>query len=198
MGQCRRHSDFSPTSRRPHRVRRAGDISWRPARGCGMIRHCSTATARETSMLWRTVTIALALAMTGTALRAAENSPATAAGIEFFEKRIRPLLVEHCQQCHGAKQQRGGLSLASVAGMRQGGDRGPAIVPGQPEQSLLLTVVSYADDDLKMPPKGKLKAEQIADLTRWIELGAPGPPDSLAAPTPGEEFDLQKRRNHWA
>lgn len=159
------------------------------------------ATTRELAMLLRTATIALALVVNagGLVLSAEKDSLAAAAGIEFFEKRIRPLLVEHCHQCHGPKQQRSGLLLSSLSGMLQGGDRGPAIVPGQPEKSLLLEAVRYSDDDLKMPPKGKLKAEQIADLSRWIELGAPGPAQEVAAgPTPADAFDLAERRKHWA
>src|SRR3954469_8411119 len=91
------------------------------------------------------------------ATAAAEPIPDKRAGIEFFEQRIRPLLAQHCYQCHGLQKQRSGLTLASAAGIRQGGDRGPAIVAGEPDASLLIRAVSYTDDDLRMPPKGKLK-----------------------------------------
>src|SRR5262245_29810000 len=100
-----------------------------------------------------------AIGLAATAIAAAEEA-VPAAGIEFFEKRIRPVFVEHCQQCHGDKKQESGLVLNSSAGILKGGDRGPPIVAGQPDESLLIKAVSYTDDDLKMPPKGKLKDEQ--------------------------------------
>src|SRR4051794_6002190 len=82
------------------------------------------------------------------------------AGIEFFEKKIRPVLVEHCYECHavGAKKVRGGLLLDSRDGVRKGGFNGPAIVPGDPEKSLLIKAVRHTDPDTKMPKNGKLPA----------------------------------------
>src|SRR5947209_185121 len=74
--------------------------------------------------------------------------------LEFFEKRIRPLLAEHCHSCHGPKRQRGGLQLSSASGIREGGDRGPVVNAGKPDESLLLRAVRYVDDELRMPPKG--------------------------------------------
>ncbi len=120
------------------------------------------------------------------------------AGVEFFERRIRPLLVEHCHTCHGPQRQRSGLVLSTAVGITQGGDRGPAIVAGSPDQSLLLQAVGYEDNDLRMPPKGKLRPEQIADLTAWVERGAPLPPDVSVAGPALSEFDLEQRRRHWA
>src|SRR5262249_10147645 len=107
--------------------------------------------------------------------RAAVAAPADAAGIELFEKRIRPLLADNCYQCHGEKKQESGLVLNSSAGVRKGGDRGVLTAPGDPDQSLLIQAVRYTDDDLKMPPRGKLKDEQISDLIVWVKLGAPLP-----------------------
>ena len=123
----------------------------------------------------------------------AQEPPQDAAGIEFFEKRIRPLFAEHCYQCHGEKKQESGLVLANPAGLRKGGDRGPPIVPGEPEQSLLIQAVRYADDDLKMPPRGKLKDEQIADLVAWVKLGAPLPAGdaSLSPAGPADQLNWQ-------
>jgi mono/diheme cytochrome c family protein len=135
------------------------------------------------------------------ALIAAEPAEPAVQGIEFFEKRIRPLLTENCHQCHGAKKQESGLALNSVAGIRNGGDRGPAIVTGEPDASVLIQAVRYTDDDLKMPPRGKLKNEQIADLVAWVKLGAPLPADdtpAIAAAKPSSEFNLAERRKHWA
>src|SRR5881396_2920488 len=88
-------------------------------------------------------------------------------GVELFEKKIRSLLVEHCYKCHSAQSEKvkGGLLLNSREALLKGGDTGPAIVPGDPESSLLIKSVRYADENLQMPPKNKkLGAEQIADL----------------------------------
>jgi hypothetical protein len=119
-------------------------------------------------------------------------------GIEFFEKKIRPVLVEHCYQCHAkdAKKQRGGLLLDSRAGIRKGGDTGPAVVPGKPAESMLLKAVRHADPELKMPPKGKLPDAIIADLEKWIAMGAPDPRDDKATKTLGVDFEAAKK--HWA
>src|SRR5947207_1936174 len=99
------------------------------------------------------------------------------AGLDFFEKKIRPVLVEHCYSCHStaAKKHKGGLLLDTREVIRKGGDSGPAVVPGQPADSWLIRAVHYTDPDVRMPPKGKLPAEVIADLERWIANGAADP-----------------------
>jgi len=91
-----------------------------------------------------------------------------AADLEFFEKKIRPLLAEHCYKCHRAKSKKlkGGLRLDHSAGVLKGGDSGAAFVSGKPEQSRLIEAVGYDNVDLEMPPSGKLTAAQIADLTK--------------------------------
>ncbi|GEP41998.1 DUF1553 domain-containing protein [Brevifollis gellanilyticus] len=94
---------------------------------------------------------------------------------EFFEKRIRPLFMEHCVDCHGADKQKGSLRLDHQAGWQNGGDSGPALVPGKIDESLLWKAVSYEDRDLKMPPKKKLSEAQMADLKSWIAAGAHDP-----------------------
>ncbi len=123
-------------------------------------------------------------------------------GLEFFEKKIRPLLVERCFQCHSAKapKLKAGLRLDSREGMLKGGDQGPAIVPGRPEKSRLLEAVSYANVDLQMPPKGKLAEAEIADLAAWVKRGAPWPREEPATPAVAVEvFDLARRRDaHWS
>ena len=101
-----------------------------------------------------------------------------AAGVRFFESNIRPVLVKHCYECHsnqsGASE--GGLRLDTRDAVRTGGDRGPAVVPGSPEKSILMTAVTHSNPDLKMPPqKRKLSELIIADLRKWIEMGAPDP-----------------------
>ncbi|MBY0229082.1 MAG: hypothetical protein K2W96_07375, partial [Gemmataceae bacterium] len=91
---------------------------------------------------------------------------------EGFEKRIRPLLVEKCLSCHGDKP-KGGLRLTSRAALLQGGDSGPAVVPGKPDESLLLKAVRH-EGERKMP-KEKLSASEIDALARWVARGAPWP-----------------------
>lgn len=106
------------------------------------------------------------------------------AGIRFFESNIRPVLVKHCYECHSNQSgsAEGGLQLDSREAIRIGGDRGPAIVPGSPDKSLLLTAVSHSDPDLRMPPqKRKLPDSVIADLRRWISMGAPDPRDAASS-----------------
>ena len=92
--------------------------------------------------------------------------------VQFFETSIRPVLVEHCQKCHGADKQWGSLRLDSGKAVLTGGDSGAAIVPGQPEKSLLIRAIRQQDEDLKMPPKGKLTDKQVADFVQWIKQGA--------------------------
>jgi hypothetical protein len=97
-------------------------------------------------------------------------------GVEYFEKQVRPLLVERCYECHSAQKKiKGGLRLDHRDGWVRGGDNGAAIVPGDAQRSLLIKAIEYHDEDLQMPPKGKLPAGQIAVLRRWVEMGAPDP-----------------------
>jgi hypothetical protein len=127
-------------------------------------------------------------------------SLARADGVAFFEKKIRPMLVEHCYKCHSgeAKKPKGGLLLDSVAGIRKGGDSGPLFVPGKPKESLLLTVLRH--EDMAMPPNGKLPDTIINDTVTWIENGAPLPAEASSAPTPRREaFRITDAdRDHWA
>lgn len=102
----------------------------------------------------------------------------TAEDRDFFEKKVRPLLVKRCFECHDGTKTKGGLSLASANGWKTGGDSGPAIVPGKPDESLLIRSIRYTDEDYQMPPAkrgGKLPADEIAILTKWVEMGAPDP-----------------------
>lgn len=101
--------------------------------------------------------------------------------LQHFEKSVRPLLLQHCVECHGPEKQKGGLRLDSRDGWQTGGDSGPAITPGQPGLSLLIKAVSYTDRDLKMPPKRKLSDGEIATLTEWIAQGAPDPRSATTA-----------------
>ncbi len=120
---------------------------------------------------------------------------------QFFEAKIRPVLVTSCGKCHSSKAEklRAGLHLDSRDGLRKGGDSGPAIVPGRPEESLLLRAIRYLDDDLQMPPKGKLPDAVIADFEAWIKMGAPDPRTGPASPAPGHpRQDLAKAREFWS
>jgi hypothetical protein len=119
---------------------------------------------------------------------------------KFFESRVRPLLVKHCFECHGPKKQQTDLRLDSREAILKGNDSGPAIIPGQPATSRLIEVVRYRDDDIQMPPKGKLAAEQIAVLTEWIRQGAFFPSNTTRPSNPhAGEIDFAKaRQSHWA
>jgi len=118
----------------------------------------------------------------------------------FFESKVRPLLVEHCYDCHGSDQQEAELRVDSYAEMLAGGISGPSVIPGNVEESLLLAAVSYRDEALQMPPDGKLSDEQIAVLTQWIAGGARHPEESQppsVTPRSGK-LDLEEERKFWA
>ena len=120
------------------------------------------------------------------------------AGDEFFEKEVRPLLAEKCAGCHGGTQPKGGLKLTSRADLLRGGDSGPAVVPGKPDESLLLKAVRY-QDELRMPPKGKLTDQQIEVLERWVKQGAPWPGAKDATAAKVGQFTLtEQQRRFWS
>jgi hypothetical protein len=123
-----------------------------------------------------------------------------AAGIEFFEKKVRPLFAENCYPCHGEEKQKNHLRLDSPAAIRTGGDGGAIITPEHPENSRIILAVGYRDEDLKMPPKKQLSAGQVADLTEWVKLGAPMPAEESAGTIASKkEFQITDRdRAHWA
>ena len=110
-----------------------------------------------------------------TARRLKEQPTLNREGIDFFEKRIRPVLTEKCYKCHsaGAEKIKGGLLLDSRRGWMKGGESGPVIVPGDPEKSRLIHAVRYTDSSLQMPPKEILRASQIVDLTTWVSMAPP-------------------------
>lgn len=122
---------------------------------------------------------------------------------DFFEQKVRPVLVQHCYRCHSSeaeqtKKLKGDLRVDSKAGLLKGGVSGRAIVPGKPTQSLLIKAIEFADD-LRMPPKGKLIAGQIADLTKWVEQGAPWPGEEQAATVRQGGFAVRDQdRRHWS
>ena len=131
-----------------------------------------------------------------TPARAAEPS-----GDEFFEAKVRPLLVSRCGECHGANgKAKGGLRLTSREDVLKGGDSGPAAVPGKPEESAIVAAIRYVEEP-KMPPKGKLPDAEIATLTAWVERGMPWPSAKaeavpVAAKSAWRITDEQRR--HWS
>lgn len=124
-------------------------------------------------------------------VRAAENPD----GVEFFEKRVRPILVDHCYKCHGAEKIKGELRVDSKQGLLAGGKTRPAIVPGNPEKSLLIEAVRYTNDDLQMPPKEQLSKDQVADLVAWVKMGAPDP--RTETPVKTVASDIAAARQRW-
>jgi hypothetical protein len=119
--------------------------------------------------------------------------------LEFFESKVRPLLVQNCNECHGLNSdpREGGLLTSSRKALLRGGDTGPAIKPGDPDSSLLVEVVNY-DGDIAMPPNSKLPQEQINILTEWVKRGAPWPAEDDHAVATESKFDLAARRSqHW-
>ncbi len=120
------------------------------------------------------------------------------AAIAHFEKAIRPVLVGQCYACHAAtsKEIKGGLALDTREGIRNGGDSGPAVVPGNVKASLLIAALRH-EDGLEMPPKKKLSDAQIADFVKWIEAGAVDPRDGAAAKS-ASTINIEKGRKFWA
>ncbi len=141
----------------------------------------------------RATAAALAAFLVAAPSRAAEPDPR---GVDYFETKIRPALAENCYSCHSAQagKKKGGLVLDTKAGVLKGGDTGPAVVPGRPEQSLLLAAISQ-HGDLKMPPKKKLPEAVVAGFRRWIEMGAPDPRDKAATV---QALDWQAARQFWS
>ncbi len=124
-------------------------------------------------------------------------SMADAEGDQFFEKQVRPILVQRCQECHGEKKQKGGLRTDSLAHLKSGGDTGPALVPGDPEKSPIVEAVRYGNDDFKMPPKEKLPAAEIAVLEQWVKMGAPWPETAGKTAVVMEGGFTEEQRKYW-
>lgn len=120
--------------------------------------------------------------------------------IEFFEKSVRPVLVKNCYQCHSkdAKNLKGGLYLDSASGVLNGGNSGPVIEPGNPEDSRLVQALRYGDKDLRMPPKKKLSEKDIRILENWVKMGAPDPRVEESPSLITRNIDIEKGRQFWA
>ncbi|MFY9253995.1 MAG: DUF1553 domain-containing protein [Fuerstiella sp.] len=123
------------------------------------------------------------------------TQPVDKAGLDFFEAKIRPVLIAHCYECHSAeaKNVKGGLLLDSREAAHKGGDSGPAVVPKDVDESLLIGALKY--DGFEMPPKGKLPDAVIADFVKWVEMGAPDPRDGEVTES---TIDFDQAGQHWA
>jgi hypothetical protein len=133
--------------------------------------------------------------------RADETKTIDPKKLEFFESRIRPILIEHCYECHSAKSEevKGSLLVDSAAGLLRGGDSGPAIIAGKPNESPLIEALRY--EGVEMPPAGRLPANVIKDFERWVEMGSPDPRTDDPAPgviKPQRTIDLEAGRQFWA
>lgn len=119
---------------------------------------------------------------------------------EFFEKSIRPLLAKHCYECHSVDtaEENGHLALDGKAGLTAGGSRGPIVVPGKPEESLLVTALRYSDPKLQMPPEGKISGDEIEQVVRWIQLGAFVPEYGSAVAKKDKQIDWNAARGFWS
>jgi mono/diheme cytochrome c family protein len=131
-----------------------------------------------------------------TAASAAE--PDKSQGFDFFERKIRPVLVANCYQCHSAtaKELKGELRLDTKEGLRKGGESGAVIIPGKPDESLLIQSLRH-EGGLEMPPSKKLPEAVVADFVKWVEMGAPDP-RSASATTVGGKYNKIDARKHWA
>lgn len=121
------------------------------------------------------------------------QSKPSAADVEFFENKIRPVLVEQCYQCHGEKKQSGGLRLDTKEALHKGGENGAPIVPGKASESLLIRAIKR-EGELKMPPKSPLPPAVVADFAKWIDGGAVDPRDAVAK----SAIDWKKAREFWS
>jgi len=148
----------------------------------------------------RNALLIVVLSLIGVSARAETNR----AGLDFFETKIRPVLVEECYSCHaetkGKKKTKGGLALDTRAGVLRGGESGQIIVPGKPKESLLIRALRH--ESPKMPPKKKLSDSVVADFAKWVEMGAPDPrvagAAKPAAKTGGDEVDIVAAKKFWS
>jgi hypothetical protein len=136
------------------------------------------------------------LLLAGVVFPAAGQSPPESID---FEQHIRPLLAEHCYECHseGSKPLQGGLRLDSPSWIAAGGDSGAVVVASKPEESLLIQSVRYGDPNTAMPPVGKLPEELIAKLELWVRTGAAMPSTEQTAKIQ-RSIDIESGRNHWS
>ena len=154
-------------------------------------------TIRPALLLWP---ISLAVFLPGLSIVKANDAPVSSEAVEFFEKKIRPVLAANCYNCHSADNKAsGGLRVDDRNGLIAGGGRGAGVVPGKPDESLILRAVLKTDEKLQMPPDSKLTDEEIADLRTWIETGAAWPsPEVPYELTEGNPHYEDLKKNHWS
>ncbi|MCP5560280.1 MAG: PSD1 domain-containing protein [Verrucomicrobiaceae bacterium] len=126
-----------------------------------------------------------------------------AAGVEFFEKKVRPVLIARCYECHSveAGKSKGGLVLDSREGLLKGGDTGPGLVAGNADKSLIIEAARYKNQDMQMPPKKAIPADELKILEDWVAMGAPDPRSAVASSMPVKKvrvIDIAKDSKHWA
>lgn len=122
-------------------------------------------------------------------------------GVRFFEEKIRPVLAEKCYSCHSADSEKlkGSLQVDHVSHLLAGGDTGPSLVPGKPDDSLLVEAIAYGNPDLRMPPKERLTPSVVEDFRKWVAGGAPWPEEPVPQAGKSDVFDLEQRRSeHWS
>jgi len=147
----------------------------------------------------KAIPIALTIALHTSIATAA---PADDAKIAFFEKTIRPILIERCYECHSVEsgKSKGGLQLDSRDSILKGGDNGPALVAGDPDKSRIIESVRYHNQDMQMPPKGALPSAEVKALEAWVKMGAPDPREALAdaSHSAPRVIDIKEGSKHWA
>jgi hypothetical protein len=138
----------------------------------------------------------LAILTTTTAFAAEDDAQREV--MAFFEKEVRPVLANRCYECHGEKKRKGSLRMDNIGYIKSGGDSGPALVPGNPDKSLMIEAIRYKDPDFEMPPKEKLPDKEIAILEKWVKLGAPWPETEATRLVVDEHGFTEKDRKFWS
>ncbi len=140
----------------------------------------------------------VAIALLVLMVRPASAQQPTAEQLEFFEKQVRPVLVERCYECHSAKEVSGGLRLDSRVGVMAGGDSGVVVVAGKPAESRLIEAIRYTNPNLQMPPSGRLPEAEIDVLAKWIEMGVPDPREEVMASSGPVGMSIEDGRDFWS
>jgi len=147
--------------------------------------------------------LATAVLVAGAGILRAADAKLTPEQLDFFEKKVRPIFIDNCYKCHSqeAEKVKGGLMLDSRAGVLKGGDTGPALVPGNPDLSLMIQAIRYTNKDLQMPPNDRQMANnEIGILETWVKMGAPDPRLESDAASGGHKYivDFDKAKRHWS
>jgi hypothetical protein len=151
---------------------------------------------RNNTMNW-TCFHFLLLLLAFAAAPAVAADDAQRAAMTFFEKEVRPIFVKRCHDCHSDAKQKGGLRVDHIDFLKAGGKNGPALIPGNPEESALIEAVRYGNADFQMPPKSKLSGAEIAVLEKWIQIGAPWPDTAAHKIVETTGGFTQKQRDYW-